>query len=148
MLNFCWWISNHGNSAKQTGMHFQETARSGNVEFLSSDPGNQPLLILTTHLFDSHASDFIHLSHSYSFIKKSFAFKFHFLEIFLMWKWQHSCSKICSHMFLMEFCWEFPEARVKPLDKPPVFQISAWPSRCETTVSSFQLRDALLLKKR
>ena len=38
----------------------------------------------------------------------------------------------------MEFCWEFPEARVKPLDKPPVFQISAWPSRCETTVSSSQ----------
>ena len=38
----------------------------------------------------------------------------------------------------MEFCWEFPEAWVKPLDKPPVFQISAWPSRCETTVSSSQ----------
>lgn len=38
----------------------------------------------------------------------------------------------------MEFCWEFPEAWVKPLDKPPVFQISAWPSRCETSVSSSQ----------
>ena len=38
-----------------------------NVETLFSDPGNQPpllLLILTTHLFDSHTSAFIHLFHS------------------------------------------------------------------------------------
>ena len=76
--------------------------------------------------------------------KSSFAFIFHFLE---MWKLQHSLSKICSHIFLMEFCWEFPEARVKPLDKPPVFQISAWPSRCETTVSSFQWGTLSFFKK-